>query len=123
MTLYDQDSGSLGALFGIPGAPSLTAIPMQQASFSVTHIVRHVPQGTVADVCFAPSDVYLLMLYMGDTRHCDVMPNGNRGNIRRYRQGRFALSIWRRVQASSFMKACMRSPLFCLALSLMKWRR
>jgi AraC family transcriptional regulator len=86
-----QESGCVGPYFGVPDAPCLSTTPVRSAPFCVTRIERRLIGSEAVVVDLPPSDGYLLMLYLEDTCHADLRPDGSLADARIYRQGSICL--------------------------------
>ncbi|MBP2551774.1 AraC-like DNA-binding protein [Neorhizobium galegae] len=76
MSLDFHDGNWLGGCFGMPEAPFLEAMPLSSAPITVSKIVRTVTKDVEARVTIPRSDAYLVMVYLEDTIHSDVLSNG-----------------------------------------------
>lgn len=91
MNAICQEKGCVGPYFGLPDAPCLTTTPVRAAQFCVTRLRRELSGDEAVVVNLPPSDGYLLMLYLEDTCHVDVRPDGTLADPRIYRQGSICL--------------------------------
>lgn len=87
----DEDISGVGLYFGVPEAPCLVTAPAGRAAFSVTRICQQVGPDHPFVVLLPPRDCYYLMLYLRDTAHCDVLPDGTRLPEREYSSGSVCL--------------------------------
>jgi AraC-like DNA-binding protein len=86
-----QEKGCVGAYFGVPDAPCLTTTPVRSSSFCVTRVERQLNGDEAVVVDLPASDSYLLMLYLENTCHADLRPDGTLADARIYRQGSICL--------------------------------
>ena len=91
LTLPCKELHSVGLYFGTPEAPSLTAIPIKSATFSVTSIRKDVKEGENAEVWLPATDAYFLMLYLEDAQHADIEADGSCSPVRLYERGSICL--------------------------------
>ena len=84
-------SDHLGGCFGLPRALHVGLAPVGGARFSATRLLGHASHAQSRLVAIPPLDAYLLTLYLADTEHCDVGPDGRETEIRRYRRGSMCL--------------------------------
>ncbi|MGV8937391.1 MAG: helix-turn-helix domain-containing protein [Allorhizobium sp.] len=82
---------SVGGLFGVADAPFLVTRPVRDADLSVTHLVCCLEPGATRVVCIPKQDCYFLMLYLDDSYHCDLTPDGEESAVRHYRKGSICL--------------------------------
>ncbi len=85
------EPNGVGACFGEPSAPFLVAHPVRDARFSVTRLQCRLNGEPGRLVSLPADDAYFLMFYFDDAAHCDVLPDGGSGEVRRYRQGSICL--------------------------------
>lgn len=82
---------SIGRLFGVSNAPHLRIRPVREAVFSVTYLECRVDVSGSRVVNIPKQDCFFLMLYLDDTRHCDLMPDGRESAIMDYHKGSLCL--------------------------------
>lgn len=82
---------SLGRLFGLADAPCLHTRPVRDAVFGVTYLDCRVEAHSPRVVTLPKQDCFFLMLYLEDTRHCDLMDDGCEHPLRTYRKGSMCL--------------------------------
>ena len=81
----------VGGLFGDPDAIDLQCAPLKSAIFSASRISRRLTAGEEASVAIPAHESYLLMLYLGDTAHCDVEADGRQSATKHYWRGSICL--------------------------------
>lgn len=82
-----SESQSLAASFGLSSAPLLVTKPVKDAEFSIAHLVRPLLPDASQLVCLPRQNCFFMLLYLDDTRHCDVAPDGLESKIRLYPKG------------------------------------
>jgi AraC family transcriptional regulator len=82
---------SVGGLFGISNAPFLVTRPVRYADLAVTHLVCQLEPGATRVVRIPEQDCFFLMLYLEDTFHCDLTPDGGESAVRHYCKGSICL--------------------------------
>ncbi|HBF28061.1 MAG TPA: AraC family transcriptional regulator [Rhizobium sp.] len=77
--------------FGLSNAPLIVTKPVREAEFSVAHLTCRLKSDSPQLVFLPSQDCFFVMLYLDDTRHCDVAPDGRESAVRRYRKGSICL--------------------------------
>lgn len=85
------ENHSLAASFGLSSAPLLVTKPVQDAELSIAHLECFLPPAGSQLVCLPPQNCFFMLLYLKDTRHCDVGPDGRESAVRHYPEGSICL--------------------------------
>lgn len=113
MDMTGEAAGRVGPYFGLAHAPCLTSRPIKTASFSVTRLLLPIGGGETPHVVIPPQDAYFLMLYLQDVRHCDIVGDGSKTEVRNYQKGSICL-----VDLTLGATICVHSDLNALGFHL-----
>lgn len=93
-------SERIAACFGIGAARALTIRPLFESKLAVVHLDHAYDDGEHAIVLPA-DDAFLVMLYLVDVNHRDILPNGARTPLKTYSRGSMCLISLRKGAAIS----------------------
>lgn len=77
LNLDSLDAGLLGLSFGIPEARFLRTVPVHTSPVTITRIVKSMSGDAECRISLPECDAYLLMIYLEDTIHSDVLADGS----------------------------------------------
>lgn len=83
-------SERMAACFGIKAARALAIRPLCEANLAVVHLEHTYDKGDPTIVLPA-EDAFLVMLYLVDVVHCDILPDGARTPLKTYHGGSMCL--------------------------------
>lgn len=90
MSKWLKVNEKIAASFGVDAARAFEVKPLGGAQLTVVHIVSCYEHGN-SRVVLAPDDAFMVMLYLGDARHCDIASDGSLGAIKTYANGSICL--------------------------------
>jgi AraC-like DNA-binding protein len=80
----------IAASFRVEAARALAIRPLREAQLSVVHLAHDYENGD-DPVYLPPDDAFLVMLYLVDVDHCDVLPDVPPAPLKRYAKGSICL--------------------------------
>lgn len=104
----------IAACFGIADAPTIVTTPLRAAEFAITRLNCAMKENG-HPVVLPPDDAYLVMLYLVDVHHCDILPDRSTTPIRRYPKGSICL-----ISLTEGAAICIRSDFDALAFHVPK---
>ncbi|MDQ0322596.1 AraC-like DNA-binding protein [Pararhizobium capsulatum DSM 1112] len=102
----------IAACFGVKQARTLTTTPLHTAKLSITHLAGKVQEGG-RSVTLPADDAFLVMLYLVDVRHCDILPDASTTLIKTYPKGSICL-----ISLKHGAAICIRSDFDALAFHI-----
>ncbi|MGO7563670.1 helix-turn-helix domain-containing protein [Rhizobium leguminosarum] len=93
-------SERIAACFGINAARALAIRPLYKAKLAVVHL-EHSYDSSEHTIVLPADDAFLVMLYLVDVDHCDVLPDGARTPRKTYSRGSMCLISLRNGAAIS----------------------
>lgn len=102
----------IAACFGIERPKTLVTTPLRTAQLSITHLLGQVDEGGQR-VTLDAEDAYLVMLYLSDVYHCDILPEASSTLVKRYPAGSICL-----ISLKQGAAICLRSDIAALAFHI-----
>jgi hypothetical protein len=99
----------IAACFGVAGAPTIVTTPLDAAELAITRIHCTMKEGG-QPVILPPEDAFLVMLYLADVHHCDILPDRSTTPVKRYPKGSICL-----ISLAEGAAICIRSDFDALA--------
>lgn len=115
MRFTTAGTNCVGAFFGVPEAPCLSAVPLGAARFTVTRLDTAGRDGQTTEVSLPAADAYFVMLYRDGATHANVRSDGSHTALRDYPAGSICL-----VDLCDGAAISLRGRLMALAFVLPK---